>query len=232
MKTWGQLSSEVAHGVYAIPFDIAFNPHNRFFGLPQNIDVDYMDSSWPLLAYLGNPNYPHVTTLQLYTAEVDEKDEPEFNPLMATMSNYLVLDDSMARSLVQNLREQAALLIVIDASSASDQYFKKLDPASLKAVGFDRQWCAPGTLYYQQTVQLLPDSQGILTIVQISNNLSAASKSLFLEINRFTSQSLMNPNFNPSDDSLARVDLDQQGMEEFAALLESFLIRVTERSPR
>jgi hypothetical protein len=226
MGNWIQLAPKLVHNFYCVPFEIATAEGNTFFGMERH-PCD-LDGPWPFLALLRDNLRPDIVTLHIFNLVPEALEFDGFNPLTET-GGSLTLEHKGLVDLVSLLREYAQQL---PATHESDhKMFKKIEDSEASDFHLHPEWFPNSRRYhYYQNYNPLDRSNGssAVTILILSlGPTQQATSRLSLKIASFPLQKLQDPSFNPLDDSLARIHLDRNGMQELAALLRAQLDHLT-----
>jgi hypothetical protein len=219
ISRWKRLSADNAHAFYRVPLEQAAASGNEFYGL--QFDPRDADSPRPLLALLRHGDTPAMVTVQIYTIETEERSAADLNPL-ARPSGYLSLDHEALAGLVSVLESCGGQLT--PSSSGTCQRFRKLADAELKSFGLSPEWPPDaGDEYYVQVRDPLAESgeRASETVLILSVGGPGPHSRLYFKIAHFPRSALERPEFDVLDDSLARIDLDRDGIRELARLLDA-----------
>ena len=176
----------------------------------------------PLLALLRPRDRPAIVTVQIYTVEAEERSSVAFNPL-ARPCGYLSLDREAVAGLVSIL-ESCAVQLTPSPGGACPM-FRKLAEGELKSFGLSPVGPQAGDKHYAQVRDpLAAAGEGVSeTIVILSAGCPGPRSRLYFKIAHFARSALERPEFDVLDDSLARIDLDRDGIRELARLLDAQL---------
>jgi hypothetical protein len=225
MPAWIQLTAEKAHTFYRIPMALAETDGNFFYGAAHH--PRDADGPWPLVAFLQERDQPGVITFQLYTMEAEELEVEEFNPLVQPCG-YLSLDRDALTELVKLLLTNSTKLT--PGRSEVRQIFRQIDAWKMADFGLRPEWFPDSRdQFYYQIYDPLEEAgeKSTQTILIFSTEQTSRSSSrLYFKVAHFSLQSLKEPSFDVLDDSLPRINLDRDGMEGLARLLEGQLVNL------
>jgi len=224
MKIWIKPSPKLAHNFYRIPSEIAMGDDNIFYGMEHH-PYD-LDGPWPLLAFLQNKEYPNVATFHIYNVHPSDLEFESFNPLVRRVRGYLTLKHQALTGLIDILREYSQRLS--STPNKRQKMFRSIQGTELADLHLHPEWFPKSKKnhYYQIYDPLVKkEKYTIATILILSIDRTVPSV-LFFKIVSFPLGKLQNPSFTPLDDSLARINLDRNGMEELITLLQMQLGRL------
>jgi len=218
MTTWVQLPKDKAHSFYRVPLELTARDENCFFAAKHHpLDTD---GPWPFLAFLKSESHKGILTFQIFTIEAEALESKGFNPLTETCG-YLFLRKRQLSDLVRLLLSYAETL---PSPPTEQPMLKPVEPSRLRDFHISSPLLPNSRDYfYYQTYDPMgePTSESIVTLLILSTAQGPRRPSgLYFKIAQFPLSALKEPSFNVLDDSLPKIHLNRNGIEELARILE------------
>lgn len=217
MTTWVKLTPEQAHNRYCVPWVLANDECNTFYGTQRQPESSrFDDGPWHFLAFLSVPKAESkIITFQICTIEFEFLEFKDFNPL-DDQSGYLSLKRPTALDLIELMLNHAATMQPTNRNS--EAMFKMLVGPDFTNFNLQANWFEYGSCYQQEVNPLSTDINIMETLLTFSRFPKPNSPVTF-SINQFPLVRLKDSYFNPLDSSYGRVHLDQSGLKELAGLI-------------
>ncbi len=222
---WERLTPGEAHGAYCVPKNAAFDSRNFFYGTqPKAMSNRFdMDGPWPLIAFLHQASNLNIVTLHLNNLFPEFTESENFNSLENNIGGLAFYKEELSDFIALLRLHSGYLPMTPELSSPIFQIMHTNDPVWRR---FHPEWLPQTNLgLYRQLLEPLEGLQKTknITIVRISRDIidSPAPNSIYFSIASFSETSLDDPNFNPLDAAIARINLNRQGLVELSDLLES-----------
>lgn len=220
MKTWTQLSPDEARNFYYIPAEIVNNDDNVFFGMEHH--PRDLDGPWPLLVFLRDTTHSHCVRFHIFSVLPEAQEFQGFNPLLET-GGHLVLDSQSLTDLVDLLREYSRQLP--SPPRNNQKMFERIEDSRLRDFHLHPEWFPNSEQsYYRQIYDPLFESEkNSITILLLSrSSIQPSNARLFFQIASFPAQNLQKQSFDPLENAVAGINLDQNSIKELASLLQEF----------
>jgi hypothetical protein len=203
-----QLSSEQAHLFFGVPKDTAGAKENTFFGEFPTDSREFFDGRFPFLACIGHEEKPDLVTLYINTIEPEfwETNGQIANPFLVE-GGSIYLDKPGWKQIITFL--SATLKQQLNTSGSTQKMFQDLP--SQAQIDLRIRFPQHIKKIYLQTFDPLEGETQVITLLKFSE--------MFLQIMQFSRGAM-----NPEDHSLARINLDQNGMKEFIILLQKHFV--------
>jgi hypothetical protein len=203
-----RLTSEQAHLFFGVPIDTASAKENTFFGEFPADSREYFDGQLPFLACIGHEEKPNIATIYINTIEPEfwETNGQIANPFLVE-GGYIHLDKLGWEQVITFL--STTLKQLPKTSDSPHQMFQGL--SSQAQIDLHIRFPEHLKKVYLQTFDPLEGGTQVITLVKFSE--------MFLKIMQFSRGAM-----SPEDHSLARINLDQNGMKEFILLLQKHFV--------
>jgi hypothetical protein len=215
-KIWVPLSIEAAYSIYKIPFDIAINSNNRFFGLDREIQNPWfkIDGRLSLLVFLQSST--ESIGLQFYSLSRELREIKDYNPLANSYDSFLSLNKKEWLGTLELLMEVGQSLARNDFQ---DEPFFEVIPAA-KLLDFHLQ---PNLFpnirreYYLYNQKKYTDEY--MTIVSFTNNVDDPTW-LSVRIGQLEKYSLSDSNLkNYFDKAICKIQLSYSALRALRSLI-------------
>ena len=225
MSIWRKISFDEAVSFFRIPIEVAKVAENSFYSKPFN-PFD-SDGPWPLIILLSNEEIPGIISLQLCSVFPEALEYPNFNPL-TDPGGFITLDrESLTElnGLLNGIREQ-----LVHGEKGTKRIFKVLSKQKLEEFRLNPDLFPSSRIeyYYQSRDPLakLSDFQTETILIFSTGRRNIHPAELFFQILHFRNDALDDNEFNPMDHSLAKVNLDNDGLSEIISLLQNLHSRI------